>query len=44
MGYSKEHKNPSGGLNERGRAFFKKTEALSFFFIYFLYVFYLKVN
>ena len=26
MGYSKEHKNPSGGLNERGRAFFKKTE------------------
>ena len=26
MGYSKEHKNPSGGLNERGRQFFKRTE------------------
>ena len=26
MGYSKEHKNPSGGLNEKGRKFFKRTE------------------
>ena len=26
MGYSKEHKNPSGGLNERGRQYFKRTE------------------
>jgi len=26
MGFSKEHKNPSGGLNARGRAFFKRTE------------------
>jgi hypothetical protein len=26
MGYSKEHKNPSGGLNQKGRDYFKKTE------------------
>ena len=26
MGYSKEHKNPSGGLNQKGRDFFKRTE------------------
>ena len=26
MGFSKEHKNPSGGLNARCRAFFKRTE------------------
>ena len=26
MGYSKEHKNPSGGLNKKGRDFFKRTE------------------
>ena len=26
MGFSKEHKNPSGGLNQKGRDYFKKTE------------------
>jgi hypothetical protein len=26
VGYSKEHKNPSGGLNQKGRDYFKKTE------------------
>lgn len=26
MGYSKEHQNPSGGLNQKGRDYFKKTE------------------
>ena len=26
MGYSKEHKNPSGGLNQKGRDYFKRTE------------------
>jgi len=26
MGYSKEHQNPSGGLNEKGRAYFNRTE------------------
>ena len=26
MGYSKEHKNPSGGLNQKGRDYFNRTE------------------
>lgn len=26
MGYSKEHQNPSGGLNEKGREYFNRTE------------------
>lgn len=26
MGYSKEHQNPSGGLNQKGRDYFKRTE------------------
>lgn len=26
MGYSKEHKNPSGGLSQKGRDYFKRTE------------------
>jgi hypothetical protein len=26
MGYSKEHQNPEGGLNEKGRKFFNRTE------------------
>ena len=26
MGYRKEHKDPSGGLNQKGRDYFKRTE------------------
>ena len=26
MGYSKEHQNPSGGLNQKGRDYFKRTQ------------------